>query len=262
MYHDDNAPLKLTNDANNVACSAVLEQIVNGYLQHLAFFSKKIKSVETRPPASDPRIPEVFRRMSSRQQRHLVAIMEFGCNISYILGKKNPVADALSRIKIITVNLGISFANFAVEQQNDPEARLLSEKFIWPGIKKDSCEWSRTCINCQTSKVSRHNESRVFDLPQPKRQFGHIHLDVVRPLLLSVSARYLLTIVDHSTRWLEANPKSEATIHACAEALLLSWISRFCDPDDLMTDRGSALLLDIWLSLANLLGTTLHSTTA
>ncbi|XP_068206287.1 uncharacterized protein [Palaemon carinicauda] len=51
--------------------------------------------------------------------------------------------------------------------------------------------------------------------------------------------------------------------HPCLrEALLLSWISRFGFPDDITTDRGSAFLSEIWLSLANLMGMTLHSTTA
>ncbi|XP_068207481.1 uncharacterized protein [Palaemon carinicauda] len=109
---------------------------------------------------------------------------------------------------------------------------------------------------------STHTESGVGDFPQPKRRFGHIHVDIVGPLPLSGSARYLLTIVDRSTRWLEATPMSEATTHACAEALLSNWISRFGVPDDITTDRGSAFLSEIWLSLANLMGTTLHSTMA
>ncbi|XP_068200694.1 uncharacterized protein [Palaemon carinicauda] len=76
------------------------------------------------------------------------------------------------------------------------------------------------------------------------------------PLPPSGSARYLLTIVDCSTRWLEATRMFEAAPHACAKALLLSV------PDDITTDRGSAFLSEIWLSLANQMGTTLHSTTA
>ncbi|XP_068250756.1 uncharacterized protein [Palaemon carinicauda] len=105
-------------------------------------------------------------------------------------------------------------------------ARLLSEKFIWPGIKKETHEWARTCINFQSS------------------------------------ARYFLTIVDCFTRWLEATLMTEATTHACAKALLSSWISHFGVPDDITMDPGSAFLSEIWLSLANLMGTTLHSTTA
>ncbi|XP_066955726.1 uncharacterized protein [Macrobrachium rosenbergii] len=45
----------------------------------------------------------------------------------------------------------------------------------------------------------------------------------------------------------------EASTSACVEALLSSWISRFSVP---------AFLLELWIPLARLMGTTLHSTTA
>ncbi|XP_068236963.1 uncharacterized protein [Palaemon carinicauda] len=74
-------------------------------------------------------------------------------------------------------------------------------------------------------------------------------------------ARFLLTIVNRSTRWFEATSMSEATTHAYDKALLLSWISLFGVHDDITTDRGSSFWSEILLSLANLMGTSLHSTT-
>ncbi|XP_068202857.1 uncharacterized protein [Palaemon carinicauda] len=110
----------------------------------------------------------------------------------------------------------------------------------------------------------RHTESGsgVGDFSQPKRRFRHIHMDVMGPLPPSGPARYLLTIIDRSTRWLKVTPMSEATTHACAEALLSGWISCFSVPQDITLDRGSAFMSEICLSLANLMRPTLHSTTA
>ncbi|XP_066937051.1 uncharacterized protein [Macrobrachium rosenbergii] len=54
----------------------------------------------------------------------------------------------------------------------------------------------------------------------------------------------------------------EASTVSCTEALLSSWISRFGVPDSITTDRGPAFLSELWVSLARLMGTTLHSTTA
>ncbi|XP_066984720.1 uncharacterized protein [Macrobrachium rosenbergii] len=58
---------------------------------------------------------------ASRQQRYLAAIVEFTCTIKYLPSRKNPVADALSRIEINAVQLGIDYEDLAQEQSTDPE---------------------------------------------------------------------------------------------------------------------------------------------
>ncbi|XP_064093848.1 uncharacterized protein LOC135206360 [Macrobrachium nipponense] len=99
------------------------------------------------------------------------------------------------------------------------------------------------------------------EFPQPKRRFGHIQVDVVGPLPPSEGARYLLTIIDRSTRWPEATSMSEATTKACAKALLASRISRFGVPDDITTYHEPVFLSELWAALARLMGTSLHATT-
>ncbi|XP_066981407.1 uncharacterized protein [Macrobrachium rosenbergii] len=103
-------------------------------------------------------------------------------------------------------------------------------------------------------------ESGIGDFPQPRRCFGHIHIDVIGPLLQSRGARYLLAIIDRSIRWPEATPMEEPSTASCAEALLPCWISHFRVLDSISTDRDSAFLPELWVSLACLMSTTLHST--
>ncbi|XP_068240168.1 uncharacterized protein [Palaemon carinicauda] len=59
-YFDDNAPLRLTTDASNVACGAVLEQLVDGSPRLLAFFSRKMKPAETRYSNFDRELLSVY----------------------------------------------------------------------------------------------------------------------------------------------------------------------------------------------------------
>ncbi|XP_066963183.1 uncharacterized protein [Macrobrachium rosenbergii] len=54
----------------------------------------------------------------------------------------------------------------------------------------------------------------------------------------------------------------EASTTSCAEALLSSWISCFGVPDSITTGKGPAFLSELWVSLACLMGTTLHCTMA
>ncbi|XP_066980822.1 uncharacterized protein [Macrobrachium rosenbergii] len=61
-------------------------------------------------------------------------------------------------------------------------AKLLSEKFVWHGVQKDTRTWVRQCLQCQISKVGRHTKSGVGEFPQSERRFGHVHIDIVGPL--------------------------------------------------------------------------------
>jgi len=347
------ATLTLTTDASNVAVGAVVEQNVNGQPQPLGFFSRKLRPPETKYSTFDRELLAVylavrhFRHLlegtpftvrtdhrplvhafskagdawSDRQQRHLSAIAEYNCEIEYLPGNKNPVADALSRIQLNAVQLGIDYKALAEAQANDPEtrayrtaitnlhwedvpyddytllcdvstgrprplipkqwrrkvfdiihglshpsgrstAKLLSNKYVWHGINRDARNWARCCLACQSSKTSRHTESGIGKFPQPKRRFGHLHVDIVGPLPPSDGAQYLFTCTERSTRWPEAIPMAEANAQSCARALLYGWISRFGVPEDITSDRGSAFTSQLWAALGELMGTTIHHTTA
>ena len=58
---------------------------------------------------------------TSRQQRHLSTIAETCCTIEYLPGKQNAVADALSRVEISAIQLGIDYVELCAAQQSDPE---------------------------------------------------------------------------------------------------------------------------------------------
>ncbi|XP_068222158.1 uncharacterized protein [Palaemon carinicauda] len=154
-------------------------------------------------------------------------------------GRPRPWIPASCRRKIFDIINGVPHPS------GRTTARFLSEKFIR--------EWAKTCINCHTSKIKHHTESGIGEFPQQKRRFGHIHIDVLGPLLPSGSTRYLLTIIDCSTSGLEASLMTEATTQVWAEALLSSWVSRFGVHDGITMDRSPAFLSEIWLALVNLM---------
>ena len=60
---------------------------------------------------------------SARQQRHLAYISEFTTDIQHVAGKDNPVADALSRATINSVNDGIDYEAMAASQKSDADTQ-------------------------------------------------------------------------------------------------------------------------------------------
>ncbi|KAG7309898.1 hypothetical protein JYU34_004412 [Plutella xylostella] len=141
-------------------------------------------------------------------------------------------------------------------------ARLVAQRFVWPGLKKDCRQMAKECLQCQRCKVHRHTNAPLQTFPLPTARFRHVHMDIVGPLPLSSSYRYCLTIVDRFTRWPEAYPLQDITAETCASAFVSGWVARFGCPEHVTTDRGRQFESHLFKALAALLGTTHHTTTA
>jgi hypothetical protein len=94
--------------------------------------------------------------------------------------------------------------------------RLISSRYVWPGLAKDVTAWARACLHCQRAKVHRHVHVLPQHIPVPTRRFSHIHVDLVGPLPASEGYTYLFTIMDRTTRYPEAVPLKAVTTKDCA----------------------------------------------
>ncbi|XP_063369336.1 retrovirus-related Pol polyprotein from transposon 412 [Cydia amplana] len=132
--------------------------------------------------------------------------------------------------------------------------KLVAQRYFWPGLNADVGKWAKVCVHCQRAKIQRHTTSPISSFP-PTTRFEHIHIDLVGPLPTTASGhRYLLTMIDRSTRWPEAIPLCEITAEEVAKALYEGWISRFGCPATITTDQGRQFESRVFASLTRLLG--------
>lgn len=197
-------PFTLTIDASSVAVGAVLEQNINGTPRPLGFFSRKLRQAESRYSTFDRELLAVYLAVrhfkhllegspftihtdhrplvyafskpadawSARQQRHLSCISELNCSIEYTPGEMNPVADALSRVEINAVQVGIRYDDIAKTQQKDPETaayRTAVTNLQWADIPLGLGDRTILC------DVSTGRPRPLVPKPFPRRIFDLIH---------------------------------------------------------------------------------------
>lgn len=117
-------------------------------------------------------------------------------------------------------------------------ARLVSARFVWPGLKKDCVKWARTCLNCQASKVIRHTSAPLQQFPATTQRIKDVHIDLIGPLPPSEDFRYCLTMIDRYTRWPEVIPLKAITAQDIIRAVKDGWIGRFGSPSSIVCDNG------------------------
>lgn len=152
-YPKENAELSLHVDASDTCVGAVLHQLVDGAMEPLGFYSKKLTTAQQKYSTYDRELTAIFQgvryfrfmlegrefciytdhkplqfalrqtheKASPRQTRYLDFIAQFTSDIRYVKGSDNIVADMLSRINAISGDQAINFAEIERQQTNDSE---------------------------------------------------------------------------------------------------------------------------------------------
>lgn len=137
----------------------------------------------------------------------------------------------------------------------------MTQRYVWPSIKKDCRVWAQSCLQCQRAKVSRHVSTTPGTFPLASRRFEHVHIDIVI-MPSSEGFRYCLTCVDRFSRWPEAVPLPDQEAATVARAFYTHWISRFGTPLRITTDQGRQFESHLFRELNCLTGTHHFHTTA
>jgi len=131
---------------------------------------------------------------------------------------------------------------------------LLTDRYVWPNMKRDIKQWCQECLMCQQYKVNRHNKPQIHPSVSPTSRFNNVHMDIVGPLPIIDGYAYIVTLIDKFIRWPEALPVKSITADIIANTLIDQWISRFGVPLCLTTDRGRQFESEIFTIISKRLG--------
>ena len=176
---------------------------------------------------------------SLRLQRVAIQTAEVWCDIS--TGSIRPVIPADLRKAVF------DSVHTLIHPGVCATIRLVKSRSIWPGLAADIKEGCRECAACQRAKVTAQPSTPVEKIDIPQQHFSQVHVDLVGPLPSSrVGHRYLLTVIDRSTRWCEAIPLGDITAEVILEAFISGWVARFFVPQRITSDRGAQLTSGMW----------------
>jgi hypothetical protein len=98
--------------------------------------------------------------------------------------------------------------------------------------------------------LTGHPAAPVQPIHVPSKRFSHVHIDLVGLLPVAEDgSTYILTMVDRSTRWLEAVPLCTMEAKVCVVAFINTLVACYGKPEAMTTDGGRQFTSALWEGL-------------
>ena len=129
-------------------------------------------------------------------------------------------------------------------------AATVQARVYWPSWSTDLDTFLRECSVCARYYRGTAPRKVAMQTPLVGGPWLRVSLDITGPHPRSSrSNQYILTLVDHFSKWAEAIPLRNHTAPTVARALMVHVFSRFGAPQQILTDRGSEFESDLFRSL-------------
>lgn len=136
--------------------------------------------------------------------------------------------------------------------------------FYWPVMSQHVKKYCQECVSCNQRKTSPHHR------PAPLRRFQEVlqpfqctSMDIVGPLVTSSKGnKFILTFQDEFTRYSEAIAIPDQRADTVARVFVTEIIARHGVPKQLLTDRGSNFVSEVFKKVCALLKIKKLQTTA
>ncbi len=138
--------------------------------------------------------------------------------------------------------------------------KLLSSRFVWPGVHGDIVKFVKSCDTCLRINASGNKKAMMIQRPILTQPFESVAVDLVGPLPKGKrGSKYVFTYICLSSRWPEAMPMRTASAQEAAQCFV-QIIARTGIPLKVLSDRGTIFLSKLMENLCALMGIdTIHT---
>ena len=106
------------------------------------------------------------------------------CDIS--TGHSRPIVPTNWRRKVFDMFHSLSHPSIRTTR------KLIANKFVWKGLKKQVGSWAKQCTACQAAKTHTHTKAPLGKFDVSHHRFDHINIDLVGSLPPSNGFTHLL----------------------------------------------------------------------
>jgi transposase InsO family protein len=130
-------------------------------------------------------------------------------------------------------------------------------------MRKTIQEYVRRCDPCQRRKDEREFVTPLGNVQEPSAPFEVSGMDITGTYLLTPRGnRYLLTFVDHFSRYFQAYPMPDQKAETCARIYASQIITRHSTGSQLITEQGVPFMSSFFQETCKILGIRRSRTTS
>ena len=134
-------------------------------------------------------------------------------------------------------------------------ALSIQSRAYWPTWSSDLDDFMKRCETCARFHRGALRRQASMKISLAGEPWEKVSVDITGPHpRSSTGKKYILTIVDHFSKWAEAIPLSSHTAPVVAQALMTHVFSRFGAPLQLLTDRGAEFESELFAELMRWMG--------
>ena len=113
------------------------------------------------------------------------------------------------------------------------------DRYYWPSMLKDIELYVQACVRCIRNQPSLKSPTVPLQpLPVITKVWFRVGMDLTGPLIESNGYKYILTVIDHFTRWIETRPLRMKEAREVARGLF-SIYCRQGAPVQIISDNGT-----------------------
>ncbi|MCP4473389.1 MAG: transposase family protein, partial [Gammaproteobacteria bacterium] len=129
----------------------------------------------------------------------------------------------------------------------------LKSRYFWPFMSGKIKSYVRSCEICAAhSGNQRRCKPKLKPLNIPEAPMDRVGMDVLKLPMSEEGHNYLLVLQDYLTKYLFAYPIERETAEVIARVLVSDFFKSFGLPRELLTDRGSAFISNLFHELEKL----------